>query len=79
MTTGHIPITSSELATLWTVYQKKTMMVRVIEYFLSNNQDQEAVQMLQAFYERESNFINEISNIFVQEGAAVPIGSRKTM
>ncbi|MEI3613613.1 DUF3231 family protein [Pseudogracilibacillus sp. SO30301A] len=74
MTTGHIPITSSELATLWTIYQKKTMMVRVIEFFLSNNQDAEAIEILQTFYEGESNFVNELRNIFTQEGAVVPIG-----
>ncbi|MEI3612732.1 DUF3231 family protein [Pseudogracilibacillus sp. SO30301A] len=74
MTTGHIPITSSELATLWIIYQKKTMMVRVIESFLSNNQDPEAIEILQTFYEGESNFVNELRNLFTQEGAVVPIG-----
>lgn len=74
MTTGRIPITSSELATLWIVYQKKTMMVRVIESFLSNNQDPEAIEILETFHEGESNFVNELRNIFTQEGAVVPVG-----
>ncbi|MCJ7841885.1 DUF3231 family protein [Lederbergia sp. NSJ-179] len=74
MSTGHIPITSSELATLWIIYQKKTMMVRVIESFLSHNQDPEATEILKTFYEGESNFVNELSKLFKQEGAAVPIG-----
>ncbi len=50
------------------------MMVRVIEFFLSNNQDAEAIEILQTFHEGESNFVNELRNIFTQEGAAVPIG-----
>lgn len=74
MTTGRIPITSSELGTLWIVYQKKTMMVRVIDYFLSKNQDPEAIEILQTFNEGESNFVNELASIFKQEGAAVPVG-----
>ncbi|HLQ70680.1 MAG TPA: DUF3231 family protein [Bacillota bacterium] len=72
--TGHIPITSSELGTLWVVYQKKTMMVRVIDYFLSKNQDSEAIEILQTFNEGENNFVNELTSIFKQEGAAVPVG-----
>ncbi|GIO24021.1 DUF3231 family protein [Oceanobacillus sp. J11TS1] len=72
MTTGSI--TSSELATLWVVYQKKTMMLRVIEAFLSNNQDPEALEILQSFYDGETIFVNEIVDIFKQEGAAIPIG-----
>ncbi|MEW9676742.1 DUF3231 family protein [Lentibacillus sp. L22] len=67
------PITSSEIATLWIVYQKKTMMLRVIESFLSHNQDPEAIEILQTFHDGESNFVNELSNVFIQEGTAVPI------
>lgn len=74
MSTGRIPITSSELATLWIVYQKKTMMVRVMESFVTNNQDPEATAILQSFQKQETDFVNEIRNIFKQEGAAVPLG-----
>ncbi|MCJ7840917.1 DUF3231 family protein [Lederbergia sp. NSJ-179] len=56
------------------MYQKKTMMVRVIESFLSHNQDPEAIEILQTFHEGESNFVIELGNLFTQEGAVVPIG-----
>lgn len=68
------PLASSELATLWVVYQKKTMMVDVIGYFLTKNQAPEEREILHSFLEREKQFVNEIGNIFTQEGAAVPIG-----
>lgn len=74
MPTGHVPLTSSEIASLWIVYQKKTMMVRVIGTFLENNQDPEAIEIFQSFHEEEMNLVDEISNLFIQEGAAVPIG-----
>lgn len=74
MTTDHTPLTSSELATLWIVYQKKTLMLRVIESFLANNQDPEAIEILQSFHTQEGAFVNELVNLFTQEGAAVPIG-----
>ncbi|WP_026702750.1 DUF3231 family protein [Salibacterium aidingense] len=68
------PLASSELATLWVIYQKKTMMARVVENFLSKNQEPEAQEILQPFHDRECNFITEITDIFKQEGAAVPVG-----
>ncbi|WP_260842236.1 DUF3231 family protein [Siminovitchia fortis] len=69
-----MPLTSSELATLWIVYQKKTMMVRVVDYLLSKNQDPECIEVLQTFYEGETEFVSELAQIFKQEGAVVPVG-----
>lgn len=74
MTEEHVPLASSELASLWIIYQKKTMMVSVIGHFLSKNEDPEATEILMDFHEKEVNFVNEISEVFRQEGAAVPIG-----
>ncbi|MFB4168860.1 DUF3231 family protein [Virgibacillus sp. JSM 102003] len=74
MTEEHVPLVSSELASLWIVYQKKTMMLCVIGHFLSKNEEPEATEMLQAFQDKELRFVNEISGILRQEGAAVPVG-----
>ncbi|HET7580198.1 MAG TPA: DUF3231 family protein [Bacillales bacterium] len=68
------PLTSSELATLWVVYQKKTMMVGVIGYFLTHCKDPEARKLLQSFEKGEREFVREMTSILLKEGAAVPIG-----
>ncbi len=70
----HVPVSSSELATLWIVYQKKTMMLRVTEHFLTHVKDPEALEILQTFYDKESEFVTEFANTFRQEKAAVPVG-----
>lgn len=67
-------ITASELASLWVVYQKKTMMVRVTEFLLSKNQDPEYRKILQTFHKGEKNFVDELVTIFKHEGAVVPVG-----
>ncbi|SFB07408.1 Protein of unknown function [Lentibacillus halodurans] len=72
--TTPIPISSSELGTLWIVYQKKTMMLRVIEHFMEHSQDPEVTEILQLFHQKEADFVIEIAGIFRQEGAAVPVG-----
>ncbi|MFD2924150.1 DUF3231 family protein [Halobacillus naozhouensis] len=74
MTTGRIPVTSSELGTLWIVYQKKTMMVQVTDYFLKNSQEPKAAEILQTFNDEEKKLVQELKGIFKAEGATVPIG-----
>lgn len=49
-------------------------MLRVVEHMMSKNEDAEGTQILQEFYKGESNFVNEISKVFEQEGAALPVG-----
>lgn len=74
MEVKRIPLVSSELATLWIVYQKKTMMVRVTDYFLSKCKDTEALEILKSFHEEEKKLVEDIVNILKLEGAAIPIG-----
>ncbi|MDQ0243380.1 hypothetical protein J2S09_000916 [Bacillus fengqiuensis] len=68
----HIPLTSSELATLWTTFQEKTMVMRFLEHFLEHNENEQ--QILQLHYDRAAESVEFIKNIFHHEGAVVPIG-----
>ncbi|WP_139377154.1 DUF3231 family protein [Halobacillus hunanensis] len=74
MTPRNIPLVSSELGTLWIVYQKKSMMVEVTNHFLKNCEEPEAKEILQTFNKEERNLVQEIAGIFRVEGASVPIG-----
>ncbi|WLD94422.1 DUF3231 family protein [Alkalihalobacillus sp. AL-G] len=71
---NHIPLSSSELGNLWMAYQELTMKLRFIEYFLEHAEDQEAHQLLQDNYNSTTQIIAEITNIFQQEGAVIPVG-----
>lgn len=73
MTSRDVPITSSELANLWMTYQEKTMILRMLEHFLEHA-DSEAKQLLQNHYESAGKAIDIITEIFKQEGAAIPVG-----
>lgn len=74
MSVKDIPLTSSELATLWVVYQKKSMMVCVINYFLLKEEDEENKQLLKNFVDTESGYVKEIADIFREEGGVPPVG-----
>ncbi|MFP9129375.1 DUF3231 family protein [Niallia sp. BSM11] len=73
MNSRDVPITSSELANLWMTYQEKTMILRMLEHFLEHA-DSEAKQLLQTHYESAGKAIDIITEIFKQEGAAIPVG-----
>ncbi len=73
LTEEHAPLASSELATLWVIYQKKTMLVRVSDHFLITTKDPEALEILRNFHEKEQDLVNEIKGIFKREGVAVPV------
>lgn len=40
------PISSSEVGTLWLTYQEKTLIMRILEYFMKKADDDEARNIL---------------------------------
>jgi hypothetical protein len=42
-------ISSSELGTLWLTYQEKTLILRVLEYFMEKADDQQAKNIMGGF------------------------------
>lgn len=67
-------LSSSELGTLWMTYQEKTMKQRMLEYFIEQADDPQAKEIMQDAYEKIINHIEDIKNIFINEGAVLPIG-----
>ena len=75
MITSHqSSMTSAELGTLWIVYQKKTLMVQMMKYFISKAEDLKAKEILEDFLEKERELVNEIKMTFQREGAVIPVG-----
>ena len=40
------PINVSEVGTLWLKYQEKTLILRVLEYFIAKADDQQAINIM---------------------------------
>ncbi|HET7627107.1 MAG TPA: DUF3231 family protein [Bacillales bacterium] len=68
------PICSSEYAALWMIYEKKTMVARVLEYFLTHVDEQESKRLMTERYTVEKQDVETISTILRREGAPVPVG-----
>ncbi|WP_423798445.1 DUF3231 family protein [Neobacillus sp. SAB-20_R2A] len=71
------PLSSSELGTLWITYQEKTMILRILEYFLEKAEDQQAKNIIGMMYQELDYYVELISGIFESEGAVVPKGFTK--
>lgn len=67
-------ITSSELGTLWLTYQEKTMILRILEYFIEKADEEQAKKIMTDLYAEIDLYVGKITEIFKNEGAAIPAG-----
>ncbi|WP_138419653.1 DUF3231 family protein [Aquibacillus sediminis] len=67
-------ITSSELGTLWLTYQEKTMILRMLEYFIAKADDEKAKDIMTNLHEELEIYVGKIVQIYEEEGAVIPVG-----
>lgn len=67
-------ITSSEVGTLWLTYQEKTMVLRILEYFIEKADDEKAKDIMTSLYGEVDNYVNKITETLQNEGAIIPVG-----
>lgn len=68
------PITSSELGTLWLTYQEKTMVLRMLEYFIEKADDEKAKDIMTSLHSDLELYVGKIVAVYEQEGAVIPVG-----
>jgi hypothetical protein len=68
------PITSSEIGTLWLTYQEKTMILRMLEYFIEKADDEKAKEIMTSLHSDLELYVGKIIAIYEQEGAVIPVG-----
>lgn len=71
------PLSSSEIGTLWLTYQEKTMILRILEYFLEKSDDQEAKNIMGMLWQELDYYVELIKGVFESEGVALPTGFKK--
>ncbi|YCA41643.1 DUF3231 family protein [Bacillus sp. JZ8] len=67
-------ISASEIGTLWLTYQEKTMILRILEYFIEKADDQQAKNIMGGLWQELSYYVSKIKNIFQEQGITIPIG-----
>jgi hypothetical protein len=71
------PISSSEIGTLWLTYHEKTLILRMLEYFIKHADDDEARNILGSLWQSLNYFVMEIEKIYQQQGIVYPVGYTK--
>ncbi|MBT2725127.1 DUF3231 family protein [Bacillus sp. ISL-46] len=77
---GFVPsvdTTSVEIGTLWLTYQEKTLILRIVEYFIKKSEEEEARNILGALWQHLKYYILQMEKIFDQQGIAYPNGYKK--
>ncbi|WP_163530782.1 MULTISPECIES: DUF3231 family protein [Halobacillus] len=74
MNSEQAKISASELGNLWQAYMEKTMLLRVLEYFLELSNDEVVKSIFQNHYNKETLNVEAIKTVFEREGAVVPEG-----
>ena len=67
-------LSSVEYGALWTTYQKKTMILCILEYFYEKAEDPKAKNLMKGLHEKLSAKVEEIKKMLEDSGAIVPIG-----
>ncbi len=55
-------------------FQQKTMILRILEYFIEQADDDEAKEIMKDTHEKAAGYVDDIKRIFREEGAVIPIG-----
>ncbi|MBC5637820.1 DUF3231 family protein [Ornithinibacillus sp. BX22] len=75
--TNKTKMSSAELGALWMTYHKKTMILRMLEYFIEKADDEEAKNLMSGLWEQLHSKVTVMETMFQNEGAALPEGFTK--
>jgi len=70
------PISAPEVGTLWQTYIEKTLIMRMLEYFIEKSDDQQAINILGGLWQELNFYVLQMEQIFKNQGMATPIGFR---
>lgn len=71
------PLSTSEVGTLWLTYQEKTLILRMLEYFLEKADDPRAKNITGGLWESLNSYVLEMEQIFQDQGIVKPMGFTK--
>lgn len=70
-------MTSTEIGALWITYQKKTLILRVLEHFIEVSEDKRAKKLMKGLWSELDPNVDRIEKMFKDEGAVIPQGFTK--
>ncbi|MEH6946687.1 DUF3231 family protein [Bacillus sp. JJ634] len=71
------PLSASEVGTLWLTYEEKTLIMRILEYFIEKSDEQEGRNLLGGLWQELNFYVLEMEKLFEEQGIVKPIGFTK--
>ncbi len=71
-TEAKVQLTSTELGTLWMIYQSRSASLKINQIFIDETIDKEAQNIITSHNNETQNILNEIIKIFNNENAVIP-------
>lgn len=68
------PLSASEVGTLWLTYQEKTLIMRMLEYFIEKSNEQEAKNLLGGLWQELHYYVMQLEQLFKEQGIVKPVG-----
>lgn len=73
------PISVSEVGTLWQTYQEKTLIMRMLEYFIEKSDDMQARNFLGGLWQELNFYVLGMEEIFSKHGMVKRLDSLQLM
>ena len=71
------PISAPEVGTLWLTYTEKTLIMRMLEYFIEKSDDQQARNITGGLWQELNFFVLQMEEIFIDQKMVKPVGFTK--
>lgn len=71
------PLNASEVGSLWLTYQEKTLIMRILEYFMKHSDDEEGRNILGGLWQELNYYVLQMEKVFEEQGMPKPIGFTK--
>ena len=68
------PLSAPEVGTLWLTYIEKTLIMRMLEYFIEKSDDQQATNIMGGLWQELNYYVLQMEEIFKEQGMVKPIG-----
>jgi hypothetical protein len=71
------PLSASEVGTLWLTYIEKTMIMRILEYFMEKSEEKQARNLLGGLWQELDYYVLQMEQLFKEQGIVKPVGFTK--
>jgi hypothetical protein len=71
------PLSASEVGTLWLTYQEKTMIIRILEYFIEKSDEQQGKNLLGGLWQELDYYLLRIEKLYQEQKVVKPVGFTK--